>query len=144
MSRVLGGDVTYAPVEIAELSAALEKQGRSPHLIQHLGHVAIDYRNGVFSGTNNLGDLARGPDGQSGFGRALKFLENAAEGPRHVSLARPNDPVPMRTRMRLGESDRPSLLRHADHPLSNSVLSCASGRPALPGPRNIPLIDEHE
>ncbi len=28
--------------------------GRSPHLIQHLSNVTIDYQNGMFSGTNGL------------------------------------------------------------------------------------------
>lgn len=54
MSGVLGRDVTYVPIEVADFSAVLEKQGRSPHLIQHLSGVAIDYRNGIFSGTNDL------------------------------------------------------------------------------------------
>ncbi|MFE5138449.1 NmrA family NAD(P)-binding protein [Streptomyces fagopyri] len=54
MSRTLGREVTYVPVELDEFTAVLEKRGASPHLIQHLRAVAIDYRNGVFSGMNDV------------------------------------------------------------------------------------------
>lgn len=54
MSRALGREVTYVPVELDEFTAVLEKRGASPHLIQHLRAVAIDYRNGVFSGMNDV------------------------------------------------------------------------------------------
>ena len=32
----------------------LTKAGRSPHLVQHLCAVAVDYRKGLFSGTNDV------------------------------------------------------------------------------------------
>jgi NAD(P)H dehydrogenase (quinone) len=35
-------------------AAPLAERGRSPHFIQHISNVAIDYQNGIFSGTNNL------------------------------------------------------------------------------------------
>ncbi|GAA5194058.1 NmrA family NAD(P)-binding protein [Rugosimonospora acidiphila] len=54
MTRVLDRQVTYAPVELDEFEAALERQGQDPHFVQHLVNVAIDYRNGVFAGTNNV------------------------------------------------------------------------------------------
>lgn len=53
MSRVLGRTVTYVPIELDEFRAGLEKRGMSPHFVQHLLAVAVDYRNGVFSGTND-------------------------------------------------------------------------------------------
>jgi NAD(P)H dehydrogenase (quinone) len=53
-SRALGIPVVYEPISIEEFAAALTSLGRSPHLIQHLSNVAVDYRNGIFAGTNNL------------------------------------------------------------------------------------------
>jgi uncharacterized protein YbjT (DUF2867 family) len=53
-SRALGIPVRYEPISTEEFAAALACAGRSSHLIQHLSNVAIDYRNGVFQGTNNL------------------------------------------------------------------------------------------
>jgi hypothetical protein len=38
-------------------AAGLASLGRSAHLIQHLSNVAVDYQNGIFSGTNNLIEL---------------------------------------------------------------------------------------
>ncbi|WP_319449894.1 MULTISPECIES: NmrA family NAD(P)-binding protein [unclassified Mycobacterium] len=60
MSATLGIPVRYEPVEIAAFAAALEARARSPFLIQHLSHVAQDYRDGVFSGTNNLVEVISG------------------------------------------------------------------------------------
>jgi NAD(P)H dehydrogenase (quinone) len=54
MSRVLGRQVTYVPTEIAEFRAELEQRGLEPHFVQHLVNVAVDYRNGIFSGTNDV------------------------------------------------------------------------------------------
>ncbi len=54
VSRALGIPVRYEPVSIEEFADGLASLGRSPHLIQHLSNVAVDYQNGVFSGTNNL------------------------------------------------------------------------------------------
>lgn len=54
MTRALGREVTYVPVGLDEFEAILDKRGASPHLIQHLLAVAIDYRNGVFAGMNDL------------------------------------------------------------------------------------------
>ncbi|GGN05116.1 NmrA family NAD(P)-binding protein [Streptomyces fuscichromogenes] len=54
MSRALDRKVTYVPIELDEFKAILEQRGTSPHMIQHLLAVAIDYRNGVFSGMNDL------------------------------------------------------------------------------------------
>ena len=54
VSRALGIPVTYDPISVEEFAAGLASRGISPHLIQHLSNVAIDYQNGIFSGTNNL------------------------------------------------------------------------------------------
>jgi NAD(P)H dehydrogenase (quinone) len=62
MSRTLGRKVTYVPIDLAEYKLILEKRGASEHLIQHLLAVAVDYRNGVFSGTNDLVKTIGGAD----------------------------------------------------------------------------------
>ena len=54
VSRALRIPVRYEPISIDEFAAGLASLGRSPHLIQHLSNVAVDYQNGMFSGTNNL------------------------------------------------------------------------------------------
>jgi NAD(P)H dehydrogenase (quinone) len=60
MSATLGIPVRYEPVEIASFADALLAQGRSPFLVQHLSNVAQDYRDGIFSGTNNLVEAISG------------------------------------------------------------------------------------
>jgi hypothetical protein len=54
VSRALGIPVTYDPISVEEFAGTLASRGRSPHFIQHVSNVAIDYRNGIFQGTNNL------------------------------------------------------------------------------------------
>jgi hypothetical protein len=54
VSRALGIPVTYEPISVEEFAAGLASLGRSPHFIQHISNVAIDYQNGIFQGTNNL------------------------------------------------------------------------------------------
>jgi NAD(P)H dehydrogenase (quinone) len=54
ISPALGIPVTYEPISVEEFAAGLASAGRPPHFIQHLSNVAIDYQNGIFSGTNNL------------------------------------------------------------------------------------------
>ena len=54
MSRTLGRRITYVPIEIDEFRSHLERQGRDAHLVQHLSNVAVDYRNGIFAGTNDV------------------------------------------------------------------------------------------
>ncbi|GAB3966113.1 NAD(P)H-binding protein [Actinoallomurus acanthiterrae] len=53
MTRTLGRPITYVPIEIEEFRSDLEKRGMGPHFVQHLINVAVDYRNGVFAGTND-------------------------------------------------------------------------------------------
>ncbi|MET9044975.1 NAD(P)H-binding protein [Streptomyces sp. NPDC004362] len=62
MSRALGRDVTYVPVELDEFSDILHGRGAPEHLVQHLLAVAIDYRNGIFAGTNDLVKRIGGTD----------------------------------------------------------------------------------
>ncbi|MFJ4848657.1 MULTISPECIES: NAD(P)H-binding protein [unclassified Streptomyces] len=62
MSRALGRKVTYTPIELEEFTAILDKRGASPHLVQHLLAVAVDYRNGVFSGMNDVVKRIGGAD----------------------------------------------------------------------------------
>jgi NAD(P)H dehydrogenase (quinone) len=60
MSATLGIPVRYEPIEIDAFADALLALGRSPFLVQHLSNVAQDYRDGVFSGTNNLVEVISG------------------------------------------------------------------------------------
>jgi NAD(P)H dehydrogenase (quinone) len=53
-SRVLGRTVEYEPISVETFEQNLTKAGRSPHLVQHLCAVAVDYRKGLFSGTNDV------------------------------------------------------------------------------------------
>jgi NAD(P)H dehydrogenase (quinone) len=53
-SDTLGRPVTYEPIQIEEFAALLRDRGYSPNLIQHVTEVAVDYRNGIFAGTNDL------------------------------------------------------------------------------------------
>ncbi|WP_091621262.1 NmrA family NAD(P)-binding protein [Amycolatopsis saalfeldensis] len=54
MSAELGHPVHYEPISVEEFSASGLEKGADAHLVQHLGKVAIDYRDGVFAGTNDL------------------------------------------------------------------------------------------
>ncbi|WP_028805867.1 NAD(P)H-binding protein [Streptomyces sp. 142MFCol3.1] len=54
MSKALSRQVTYMPIDLDEFAAILKKRGTSPHMIQHLLAVSVDYRNGIFAGTNDL------------------------------------------------------------------------------------------
>jgi NAD(P)H dehydrogenase (quinone) len=60
MSATLGIPVRYQPVEIRAFAEALLARGQSEFLVQHLSHVAQDYRDGIFSGTNNLVEVISG------------------------------------------------------------------------------------
>ena len=60
MSRSLGIAVRYEPISIEEFTQALTVKGLDPHTVQHLGHIADDYRNGVFAGTSNLVEVISG------------------------------------------------------------------------------------
>jgi NAD(P)H dehydrogenase (quinone) len=60
MQQVLGYPVRYEPIEIPQFARALSAHGATDFLVQHLGSVAVDYRNGIFAGTNNLIEVITG------------------------------------------------------------------------------------
>ena len=57
---VLGIAVRYQPIEIPTFAAGLTAAGGSAHFVQHLSNVTQDYRDGVFSGMNNLVEVIGG------------------------------------------------------------------------------------
>jgi NAD(P)H dehydrogenase (quinone) len=52
--------VRYEPIDIPAFAAGLTAAGISPYLVQHLSNVAQDYRDGIFSGMNNLVEVIGG------------------------------------------------------------------------------------
>jgi len=60
VGETLGIPVHYAPIDIPAFAAGLREAGASDHFAQHLSNVAQDYRNGIFSGTNNLVEAISG------------------------------------------------------------------------------------
>jgi NAD(P)H dehydrogenase (quinone) len=57
---VLGYPVRYEPIEIPQFAKALSARSATDFLVQHLSSVAVDYRNGIFAGTNNLIEVITG------------------------------------------------------------------------------------
>jgi NAD(P)H dehydrogenase (quinone) len=60
LSRTLGLSVRYEPIEITAFAEDLRALGLSEFLVQHLSSVAQDYRDGIFSGANNLVEVVTG------------------------------------------------------------------------------------
>jgi NAD(P)H dehydrogenase (quinone) len=56
----LGIAVRYVPIEISTFAAGLTAAGGPAHFVQHLSNVTQDYRDGVFSGINNLVEVIGG------------------------------------------------------------------------------------
>ncbi|SPM37800.1 Uncharacterized conserved protein YbjT, contains NAD(P)-binding and DUF2867 domains [Mycobacterium rhizamassiliense] len=54
ISRALGRPVRYEPADIPTWIEWLKSQGFPSYLAQHLSHVAVDYVNGIFAGTNDI------------------------------------------------------------------------------------------
>jgi NAD(P)H dehydrogenase (quinone) len=54
ISRTLGVPVRYEPLDVATFAESLKAKGATPHLVQHVSNIAVDYQNGIFAGTNNL------------------------------------------------------------------------------------------
>jgi hypothetical protein len=54
MSTALGRTVTYEPSTLEEFTQAMHERGFDPRTIQHISSVAVDYTNGIFSGTNDI------------------------------------------------------------------------------------------
>jgi NAD(P)H dehydrogenase (quinone) len=65
ISKALGKPVTYKPISLDEFTEELQRRGFNEHIIQHLRAVAIDYRNGVFAGTNDIVKAVGGREPQS-------------------------------------------------------------------------------
>lgn len=53
MATTLGIPVHYEPISVEEFASAMTARGMAAHPVQHLSNVAVDYRNGVFAGTND-------------------------------------------------------------------------------------------
>ncbi len=54
ISDVLGRKISYQPLTIPEYRKRLEKFGLPEFVIQHFCAIAIDYQNGIFSGTDKI------------------------------------------------------------------------------------------
>ena len=54
VSDVLGRQVIYQPIGIADFHRQLEEFGLPEQTIQHLTAVALDFQNGLFAGTNEV------------------------------------------------------------------------------------------
>ena len=54
LSEALGQTITYIPISVEEFAQTLTNRGFGAHIVQHLSNVAVDYRNGVFAGTNDI------------------------------------------------------------------------------------------
>ncbi|MFJ8494022.1 hypothetical protein ACIRBZ_37610 [Streptomyces sp. NPDC094038] len=52
----------FLPIELDEFAAVLRGRGAPDHLVQHLLAVAVDYRDGVFAGANDLAKTIGGSD----------------------------------------------------------------------------------
>jgi NAD(P)H dehydrogenase (quinone) len=52
--------VRYEPIEIPAFASGLTAAGAWAHIVQHLSSVAQDYRDGIFSGINNLVEVIGG------------------------------------------------------------------------------------
>jgi len=51
------------PLEVDDFATRLAAAGRPTHLIQHLRHVAMDYRAGRFAGHNDIVERVGGVPG---------------------------------------------------------------------------------
>jgi NAD(P)H dehydrogenase (quinone) len=60
IARTTGRPMRYEPATIDAWTRELQDHGGSPFLAQHLGQVAVDYRDGVFAGTNDIVETVGG------------------------------------------------------------------------------------
>ncbi|HTZ12925.1 MAG TPA: NmrA family NAD(P)-binding protein [Mycobacterium sp.] len=60
IGNTLGIPVRYEPIDIPTFAAGVTAAGGNAHIVQHLSNVAQDYRDGVFSGINNLIEVIGG------------------------------------------------------------------------------------
>jgi NAD(P)H dehydrogenase (quinone) len=55
MGNALGRELHYEPISFEEFAQnRLQVLGSSPHLVQHLREVAVDYQNGIFAGEDGI------------------------------------------------------------------------------------------
>jgi NAD(P)H dehydrogenase (quinone) len=54
ITEVLGRKISYQPLTIPQYRERLEKAGLSEFMIQHFCAIALDYRNGIFSGEDKI------------------------------------------------------------------------------------------
>lgn len=54
LSEALGRPIVYRPTSLDEYRMLLKRAELNDFLVQHLCEVAIDYQNGIFSGTNDV------------------------------------------------------------------------------------------
>ncbi len=54
LTRLLSKPVRYEPLSVENFSEIMRTRGLSDHIIQHLSHVALDYRTGRFAGKNDV------------------------------------------------------------------------------------------
>ncbi|MGW6928753.1 NmrA family NAD(P)-binding protein [Lentzea sp. NPDC054927] len=87
MSAALEVPVHYEPISVEEFAASMTEHGFPAHLVQHMSNVAIDYRNGIFAGTNDNVEriTGRAPMSVEEFVLANDFSVN---GPNFVAKAR--------------------------------------------------------
>jgi NAD(P)H dehydrogenase (quinone) len=60
IADTLGIPVRYEPIGIPAFAAGMTARGAADFLVQHLSNVAQDYRDGIFSGENNLIEVISG------------------------------------------------------------------------------------
>ena len=65
VARALGRPVRYDPITVDAFAEWLAARGQSPHLIQHLRHVALDYQAGQFAGHNDVVSRVGGVPGMT-------------------------------------------------------------------------------
>jgi hypothetical protein len=83
MAGVLGHPVHYEPISVEEFARAMRERGLDEHLVQHLNNVAVDYRNGVFAGTNDVVEKIGGR-------LPLSVEQFVAENRTHFETSGPN------------------------------------------------------
>ncbi len=54
LTKTLGRPFAYKPLTIPEFRSRMEEGGLNPRFVQHIVSVAQDYKDGIFSGTNDV------------------------------------------------------------------------------------------
>jgi NAD(P)H dehydrogenase (quinone) len=54
LTEALGVQIKYEPISIEAFADTLRRHGFGKHTVQHISNVAQDYRNGIFTGTNDF------------------------------------------------------------------------------------------